>query len=197
MEENLNSKSPNNKSFKLTYYILSGVLIGTISLIIYLSKFFSYFSDEPSACVNCHIMTPHYATWYHSSHRERATCNDCHIPHENFIESMWFKFNDGLRHATVFTFGTYPQVIRIKKTGENVVQKNCFRCHLNQVTPINSETKLFQNKFAESGKLCWSCHREVPHGRTLSQASTPFARVPQLGPALPKWLTNFFEKNSN
>jgi len=28
------------------------------------------------------------------------------------------------------------------------------------------------------GKPCWECHREVPHGRYNSQASTPYARVP-------------------
>ena len=47
----------------------------------YLLRAHTYFvGDDPSACVNCHIMTPYYATWSHSSHGRDATCNDCHVP---------------------------------------------------------------------------------------------------------------------
>jgi len=38
------------------------------------------------------------------------------------------------------------------------------------------------------GKLCWDCHREVPHGVLSSQSSTPHAMVPDLDRAVPEWL---------
>src|ERR1700755_1517599 len=39
----------------------------------------SYLSNDPKACVNCHIMNDQYAGWTKSSHHAAATCNDCHL----------------------------------------------------------------------------------------------------------------------
>ena len=57
----------------------------------YMLRAHTYLGDEPAACVNCHIMTPYYATWFHSSHARDATCNDCHVPHENAVKKWTFK----------------------------------------------------------------------------------------------------------
>ena len=43
------------------------------------SQMLSYLSSEPEVCINCHTMNTHYSTWQHSSHREEATCVDCHM----------------------------------------------------------------------------------------------------------------------
>ncbi|MEJ5287461.1 MAG: Cytochrome c nitrite reductase, small subunit NrfH [Candidatus Kapaibacterium sp.] len=173
---------------KVYFSILGGIFVGLSLFGIYVSNVTSYLSDDPKACVNCHVMTPFFATWSHSSHRERATCNDCHVPHDNKIRSLWFKMNDGIRHSTIFTLGTYPQVIRIRKAGTNVVQENCVRCHSHQISAlgfISENDKIHSNI---SSRLCWDCHREVPHGRISSQASTPYARVPVNKEIVPQWL---------
>lgn len=60
--------------------VLGGIIAGLGLLTIYISNAFSYLSDKPKTCVNCHVMVPSYATWTHSSHREQAVCNDCHVP---------------------------------------------------------------------------------------------------------------------
>lgn len=182
---------------KTAYSILAGVFIGLVIYGIYVSNIFSYLSDDPKACVNCHVMTPFYATWFHSSHRERATCNDCHIPHDNPIKSIWFKMNDGLRHSTIFTLGTYPQVIRILENGASVVQQNCVRCHNYQISYLYTFETNSKFKHKAGSRLCWDCHREVPHGRTSSQASTPYARVPVDTKIIPEWMSkqmNLFNK---
>lgn len=72
-----------------------------------LHRNWSYVSDDPATCVNCHIMRPEYVTWHHSPHREHATCNDCHVPHDNVFRKYYFKGADGMRHATIFTLNTY------------------------------------------------------------------------------------------
>ncbi|HNQ38777.1 MAG TPA: NapC/NirT family cytochrome c, partial [Prolixibacteraceae bacterium] len=59
--------------------ILAGIFTGLGLFSVYLGKAHLYLSDRPEACVNCHIMAPQYATWNHSSHREKAHCNDCHV----------------------------------------------------------------------------------------------------------------------
>jgi len=97
--------------------------------VLHISKAPSYLSDKPEACTNCHIMAPQYATWSHSSHREWTHCNDCHVPHNNVVNKYYFKANDGLRHATIFTLRNEPQVIQIRHAGIGVVQDNCLRCH--------------------------------------------------------------------
>lgn len=173
------------KQLRLPFFILLGAFVGLIFVIIRLSNAFSYLSDSPEACMNCHVMTTHYATWQHSSHRERATCNDCHVPHDNVFRKYYFKANDGLRHAFMFTFHLDPQVIMIHDAGKTVVQENCLRCHINTVNPVSISNITLDGYKHGEGMLCWGCHRETPHGRTASQASTPYAIIPKLQPALP------------
>ena len=48
------------------------------------AKGWSYFTNDPAACANCHVMREHYNAWIKSSHRAVATCNDCHTPHNFF-----------------------------------------------------------------------------------------------------------------
>ena len=69
---------------KVGLLVIAGVVCGLGGLFMYLLRAHTYFiGDNPSACVNCHIMTPYYATWSHSSHgridhqSNGATCNPC------------------------------------------------------------------------------------------------------------------------
>ena len=94
---------------KLGLLVLAGVVCGLGGLFMYLLRAHTYFiGDNPSACVNCHIMTPYYATWSHSSHgriddlKNGATCNDCHVPHQNLAVYYGFKAVDGLKHTAYF-----------------------------------------------------------------------------------------------
>jgi cytochrome c nitrite reductase small subunit len=153
-----------------------------------ISNAVSYLSDDPTTCVNCHVMGPQFATWQHSSHRRVATCTDCHVPHDNVLRKYMFKASDGMRHAYVFTFRLEPQVIQIRDAGKAAVQENCVRCHAVQVSRVGvGEVSLESARHGE-GLLCWECHRETPHGRANSLASTPHARVPRLTPVAPRWM---------
>jgi hypothetical protein len=44
---------------------------------------------------------PQYVTWFHSRHREVATCNDCHVPHDNIVRHYAFKASDGAARVHV------------------------------------------------------------------------------------------------
>jgi cytochrome c nitrite reductase small subunit len=195
----INQESPRRGNFwnwiipppqwQLPVIILCGIIVGLGISIMQIANATSYLSDDPKACINCHIMTPEYSTWQHSSHRERANCNDCHVPHNNIIRKYFFKAQDGLRHATIFTLRKEPQVIHIGDAGKTVVQENCLRCHIKQVNPISATNVNGKNFKHGEGMLCWGCHREIPHGRTHSLTSTPNAIVPGLSPVIPEWLT--------
>lgn len=174
--------------------VISGAMIGLLFYIFYVSNAVSYLSDDPKTCVNCHIMAPEYATWSHSSHRETAVCNDCHVPHNNVFNKYYFKAKDGMRHAYMFTLRKEPQVIFIKEDGKHVVQQNCIRCHSKLVhdAKMLAYTTTYHDSFNE--RQCWDCHRETPHGRVQSLASVPFARVPRPESSVPKWLDKLMKK---
>lgn len=182
------------EKYKIRIIILSAVFLGIGFYTMYVSKFHSYLSDSPEACVNCHIMTPQYTTWSKSSHHNVASCNDCHVPHNNVLNKYYFKAKDGLRHATLFTFRMERQVIQIQDESAEVVQKNCERCHSQTLESVKKCTK-------EEGKLkenderkCWECHRETPHGRVNSLSSTPHTRVQSTLSPIPVWLKQKIEK---
>lgn len=167
-----------------------GFFAGLFCFLFYISKAHSYLSDSPSTCVNCHIMVPQYYTWFHSSHREHASCNDCHVPQDNFFRHYKFKAMDGMRHSAIFTMRAEPQVIMIHKAGRDVVQENCIRCHsdlLYNDKGLRADNASHKHR---ADRNCTECHREVPHSRIKGLSSTPDAKgVPTPGTAVPKWLS--------
>ncbi len=176
------------ENWRLPVAIAIGFLVGLGIYIIKISNAPSYFSDSPTSCINCHVMQPQYASWFHSSHRERATCVDCHVPQDNVFNKYLFKGKDGVFHASIFTLRLEPQVITIREEGKRVVQENCKRCH----TYVNEQVGTLQidgkNHVNGKGKLCFDCHREVPHGRVSSLSASPNNLVPKLKSPVPKWL---------
>ncbi|MBN2347327.1 MAG: cytochrome c nitrite reductase small subunit [Bacteroidales bacterium] len=176
------------EKWKIPVILISGILIGSGFYILYLSKAPSYLSDKPETCVNCHIMAPQYATWAHSSHREPANCNDCHVPHNNVVNKYYFKAKDGLRHATIFTLRKEPQVIFIKEEGKEVVNNNCIRCHKELISDYKLNNYTAEYDMYRKERNCSECHRETPHGRANSLSSVPYARVPLPESPVPAWL---------
>ena len=162
------------RGWALGCFAALGVLGGVGLLLGHVSRATSYLSDEPETCMNCHVMGPQYVTWQHGSHANVATCNDCHVPHDNVVSKYAFKARDGLWHSTVFTMRWEPQAIRLSKRAVPVVEENCRRCH----EPVIDEVCL--RSHAPGDMRCWECHREVPHGTARSLSATPEVFRPQL-----------------
>lgn len=179
--------------WRVPYFILGGIACGLGTLTLIFSNFTSYIVETPATCVNCHIMAPHYATWFHSSHREHATCSDCHVPQDNIFRQFLFKGMDGARHTLIFTLRTEPNVIKIHNPGKTVVQENCIRCHFHTNENVSSGKITLQKAIHGEGKLCWECHREVPHGRVRGGGSTPLAQVPLPASPVPPWLQKLID----
>jgi len=161
-------------AWRLAVYALCGVCAGLGLATVRVSEAQSYLSDDPRACINCHVMTTQYATWQHSSHARVATCVDCHVPHSSLVAKYAYKVRDGLRHTTIFTLGLEPQVIRASAAAKHVIQDNCVRCHSRQL--------LHAELLVSSGRSCVDCHREIPHGLVDSLSAAPNARRPALPP---------------
>ena len=184
-----------SRRWKIVSIVLLGVISGSGMLFLYVLRAHTYLGDDPSACVNCHIMAPYYATWFHSSHSRDATCNDCHVPHDNFVKKWVFKGMDGMRHVAVYLAKGEPQGLQASPESSKVIMNNCIRCH----TQLNTEfvkTGRVDYMMAQvgEGKACWDCHRDVPHGGQNSLSSTPAALVPYPESPAPAWLKKLMKQ---
>lgn len=117
----------------------------------------SYFSTNPQACVNCHIMRPEYDAWQKSSHHLVAVCIDCHLPHE-FIPKYLAKAENGWRHGEKFTTQRFVEPIVVQAKGREILQNNCLRCHGDIAHQIAGDSA------AEAQLPCVHCHFGVGHG---------------------------------
>ncbi|CAM2789740.1 cytochrome c nitrite reductase small subunit [Helicobacter burdigaliensis] len=135
----------------------------------YNAKGMSYFSNDSEACNNCHIMNEVYNDYQRGSHSQkiagkpRATCNDCHLPHE-FVEKWVAKAQSGLGHAYAFTFklDVLPTNLSATPKSKDMVQNNCVRCHSDMVSNVVNPTLDPHNN---SALKCVSCHAGVGHKR--------------------------------
>lgn len=116
----------------------------------------SYLSNDPEACVNCHVMQDHYDSWGHSSHRHVAVCNDCHLPHTPL--GKWItKADNGFFHSLAFTLENFHEPIQIKPRNRRVTQSACIDCHRDVVHAM------FPSEPTEEMLSCIQCHDDVGH----------------------------------
>lgn len=116
----------------------------------------SYFTDDPNACANCHVMRQHLQGWMKSSHGKVAVCNDCHTP-GGFLAKYATKALNGFHHSLAFTTGNFPDEIVITQRNFDVANQACLKCH-EQVTAAMRTTH------PQDGEIiCIRCHRNVGH----------------------------------
>jgi cytochrome c nitrite reductase small subunit len=154
-------KSPRRRSgFVLLTAVVLGACLGLGAFTFDYADGLSYLSNDPRACVNCHIMNDQYDGWTKASHHAVATCNDCHLTH-SFPNYYAEKGLHGWAHSKGFTLEDFHEPIMIKQLSGNALQSNCVRCHEGMVHDI-----LRDNKTADSSIKCVTCHRQVGHGPT-------------------------------
>ncbi len=138
---------------------LLGVALGTGVYTYHYGEGGSYLSDDPRACVNCHIMRDHYDGWIKSSHHAVATCNDCHTPHD-LLSKYIVKAENGFWHSKAFTLQDFHDPIIIRPRNARVLQNNCLHCHGEFVAGI-----LGPGGGEDGGAAgCVRCHAAVGHG---------------------------------
>jgi cytochrome c nitrite reductase small subunit len=119
----------------------------------------SYFSNDPKACANCHIMRDYFDSWQKSPHHARAACNDCHTP-RNFVPKYLSKGENGFRHSWKFTFQNFVEPLHITQANLDNLQANCISCHEELTAGIAGRTQHGNSK----EKTCMHCHAGVGHG---------------------------------
>jgi cytochrome c nitrite reductase small subunit len=147
-----------------------GILSGLGGYTFLYAEGLSYFSADPVACVNCHIMTPQYDSWQKGSHHGVAACMDCHLPID-FAEKYLAKASNGYHHSKGFTFQDFHEPILIKASNSQLLQENCLRCH----GDIVSEMLTGATSDADAVR-CVKCHADVGHGEPAGLGG-PMTRV--------------------
>lgn len=138
--------------------LLLGIFVGVGVFTFGYARGLSYFSTDPRACANCHIMNEQYDSWQKSSHHTVAKCIDCHLPHD-FVGKYVAKGENGFNHSWAFTFQNFHEPIRIKSRNARILQQNCLTCHEQMVHELvrGSTTD-------KDAVTCVHCHANVGHG---------------------------------
>jgi cytochrome c nitrite reductase small subunit len=140
-----------------------GVLAGLGSYTFSYAKGLSYFSTDPRACANCHIMQPQYDSWQKSSHHHSAVCIDCHLP-QDFVPKYAAKAENGWRHGKLFTIGGFVEPIEIKPAGRQILEANCARCHGDLTAAINTPGSALHAPSHARTLACTHCHATAGQG---------------------------------
>lgn len=140
--------------------VIMGVALGQSLFTFHYAEGLSYFSSNPQACVNCHIMQPQYDGWQKASHHNVAKCIDCHLPHD-FIGKYYTKAENGFWHSKGFTLQDFPEPIQMRNVSRRIVEENCLHCHadfVHEMLAIRPDQEELD---------CTHCHRTVGHSDSV------------------------------
>ncbi len=141
--------------FEIIIFLFFSFACGIGLYTFYYAKGASYLTNDPQACANCHIMEDHYSAWLKSSHRNVATCNDCHAPHD-IIGKYFTKALNGFNHSLAFTTGRFSEPISITKRNHEITEASCRYCHANITNMIDHNPSADQLS-------CVRCHANIGH----------------------------------
>ena len=147
------------KKILLLLSVLLGSVLGLGLFTFSYGEGLSYFSTDPRACVNCHIMNEQYDSWQKAGHHQSAKCVDCHLPHD-LVGKYIAKGDNGWRHSKAFTLQNFHEPIQITPRNSDILQANCVRCHGQFVHELVAGARLPSRESVQ----CVHCHRGVGHG---------------------------------
>jgi cytochrome c nitrite reductase small subunit len=146
--------------------IAVGIALGLGAFTFGYARGYSYLTNDPAACANCHVMTEHFGAWNRSSHRAVAVCNDCHTP-SHPVNKYVVKAQNGFWHSFYFTTGNFPDPLRITPRNRKVTEAACRGCHEQIVDAIDAHShEQRPGSDTEAGELqlsCIRCHAHVGH----------------------------------
>ncbi|HEY6559002.1 MAG TPA: cytochrome c nitrite reductase small subunit [Polyangiaceae bacterium] len=138
--------------------LVVGTVVGIGGYTFVYAKGYSYLTDDPAACANCHVMLPQYEGWSKSPHRTVAGCNDCHTP-TGFFAKYGVKALNGFNHSLAFTTGRFNEPIRANRLNQKVARESCTKCHGELVRSISHGGLPAE----EAAPDCTRCHQAVGH----------------------------------
>lgn len=176
--------------FKVTLAALVLIAVGGVGGLIVSGAFASFvqYSNTMDFCISCHEMeSTVYQEYKDTSHYEnasgvRAVCADCHVPHHNWIATVWRKVKATKElyyhvtgkldteekfeaHRLELAKGVWAQM-------EANDSRECRDCHsweamvlADQRTRASSQHETAQAE----GKTCIDCHKGIAHKNVHEQ----------------------------
>ena len=149
-----------------------GACVGLGGFTFVYARGYSYMTDDPVACANCHVMAEQLAGWSRGSHRSVAVCNDCHTP-ASVAGKYATKATNGFFHSYYFTFGGFPDPIQMTPRNRAITEAACLKCHAEITSsiaapmgrPIPASGQAAPGAHSGSGISCVRCHASVGHLR--------------------------------
>ena len=145
------------RALPIVLAVAVGLLAGVGAFTFQYAQGLSYLSEDPNACINCHIMRPQFDAWVKSSHHAAATCADCHLP-GNFVEKYPAKAENGWHHSWAFTFQNFHEPIQVTPRNARRLQQACVGCH----EPVVHQMMAY-DPAGEAPMPCVHCHASVGH----------------------------------
>jgi cytochrome c nitrite reductase small subunit len=138
--------------------VMTGTLVGVGLYTFRYAEGVSYFSADPKACANCHIMQSQFDSWQKAGHHAAAGCVECHLPH-GIVKKYIAKADNGYRHSKGFTLQDFHEPIVISERNARILQENCVRCHRDMVHDV------VRPQLSPQGAVrCVHCHAGAGHG---------------------------------
>lgn len=180
-----------NNKYKKRWLVPSLLILGGVAL--FVLPFISWLIGEETFhatgdaefCVSCHTMSPmekaHEADVHggQNDHGVRATCTDCHLPHDNSFNYFVAKAQTGIHDMYVEQFGDLENIDWQAKRAHRedyVYDSGCLRCHTSlQKATMASNDALIAHKayFLETtDDKCVTCHENVGHNNLSDYLST-------------------------
>lgn len=132
-------------------------------------------------CVSCHEMEqtvyPEYqkSIHYKNASGVRATCSDCHVPHEwapmiarkiQASGELWAKITGVIDTPEKFEARRWEMANRVWATMKATDSRECRNCHAYEAMDFDlqgrrSRTKMLEGR--DEGKTCIECHQGIAH----------------------------------
>ncbi len=155
-EDDLDGAQPIPPWLKWASRLALALLVGAGLFTFQLAGGASYLREDPSACMNCHIMRDQYAAWQKGPHAAVATCNGCHTG-DGFATHYASKAVNGFAHSFAFTTGRFREPLQIHDFNRRIAEANCRRCHAALADVVDGFAA-----HREAG-ACLRCHADVGH----------------------------------
>ncbi|MBF0622466.1 MAG: NapC/NirT family cytochrome c [Magnetococcales bacterium] len=165
------------------------LIVGFVGGVIFFASFHFIMQSTNSMdlCVSCHEMEGVYKEYKESVHYKnpagvRATCADCHVPHDKgvagWLDKVYFKVTVGVKDIWHHAIGTYPTEEDFEKDRYRLAQrviedmrhrdsKECRYCHSFEAMDVDeqgrSASKKHKRIMESSEKTCIDCHTGVAH----------------------------------
>ncbi|MDO5296704.1 MAG: NapC/NirT family cytochrome c [bacterium] len=93
-------------------------------------------------CGACHIMQPYVQDLKRSAHYGEAACDDCHVPHQNAVQTYAYKIKAGVKNVSrqrELQRSGQLETFTPKANAETlqIVVDNCYRCHNDVDSDLN------------------------------------------------------------